>query len=146
MLRFSDLRINVMGWLTNQFFKTGNKMFPSTYGDASGEDDEYNRPMTVAEKKHMFQKWKVQKRGTAGIPATWMWKELDELTLAEAIAMHRAMTSGRTWGEIQFDGLSGDDGYLRDFEYDAYFGDNPDTQNLDPDGRVNLGNGQWVKE
>lgn len=127
-----------MGWLINQFFKNANKAFPPTYGkntfpNTSGEEDEYDRPMTIGEKKRMFKKWKAQKAGTAGIPSTWMWKDLNEMTLAEAIAMHRAMQSGRTWGEIQFDGLSGDDGYMRDFEYDIYFGDKSDNPHGNPD-------------
>lgn len=125
------LRREVSGGMSgflNLFARAGNRVFPPTYGknnfpNTSGEEEDYTRPMTLAEKRRMFQKWKAQKQGTAGIPCTWMWKELDDLTLAEAIAMHRAMQSGRTWGEIQFDGLSGDDGYMRDFEYEAFFGD-----------------------
>lgn len=115
----------------------------------SHEGDDLDRPMSVAEKRRMFKKWKVQKDGTAGIPSSWMWKELDSLTLAEAIAYHEALRSGRTWGEIQLDGISGDTGYLRDFEYDQFFGyranQEIDSTRLDEDGRINLGRGRWSK-
>ena len=115
----------------------------------NSQEDDCDRPMSAAEKRRMFKKWKVQKGGTAGIPSSWMWKELDELTLAEAIAYLEALRSGRTWGEIQLDGLSGDAGYLRDFEYDQFFGckanQRTESTKTDEDGRINLGRGRWSK-
>ena len=113
--------MNLLNWLIRRADKIGREFFEDIPATADDEEP-LGRPMTLAEKRFLFKKWKVMKHGTAGIPATWMWKALDELTLAEAISMHQAMQSGRTWGEIQFDGLAGDEGYLRDFEYRQFFG------------------------
>lgn len=97
------------------FSETFDKnLMPGT--SANSENDSSRKP-TKRELRKWMKDEKIRKQGGAGIPCTWMWKELSEMTIAEATAMVEAMRSGRTWGEIMMDGVGGPTGEVRDHEY-----------------------------
>lgn len=98
--------------------KFDKDLMPGTSAEEAGEQ----RKPTKRELKKWMRDEKIRKAGGAGIPCTWMWKELSEMTIAEATAMVEAMRSGRTWGEIQLDGIAGPTGEMRDNEYRQAFG------------------------
>lgn len=121
----SESQQNIDKWngISDQF--QGPRM-PGTENEPIDEDDASknnpDRKLTKREAKKMMRDIKTIRGGGAGIPATWMFKQIQDLTLAEAIAMHKAIQSGQSWGDIQKQGLTGDEGELKPGEYETFFG------------------------